>query len=410
MNRKNSNHQGLIIKIIFFLAYASSAAWMTYFYVFLKEDPGLSGFEIGIIAGFQQFNNIFVLPVWGIWADRYGRKRMLLFSLGGVVLLLPGFLFLQGVAVISLLVILLTLFYNPLMPLVDTISLDYEEQTKGKATYGEIRMWGSIGWGVSSFLTGLWINSSELSLIFPLSTMLFFLTFLLILGSYKPLKSHKNISKLKRGVIWELLAEKRVLLSFLSILFVYSVFSAPLYLLINVYYNEIGASTSILGLAFMVQGASELPFFFFGKKIVRKFGAWNVFMFTLFVSALRMLAYGINNSPMIAVGLGLLNGVSIGLFFVSVTAFVHSLVPKNLRSTGQSLIYTFYAVGVALGNIFSGVLYDILSMKVAMIINGLVIILLFIGILIFGVDNLKQNQQESLLSADHKISQKTDKN
>ena len=55
--------QAIIIKLLFFLSYAAAAAWLSYFFVYLKDGVGLTGFEIGIIAGLQQFNNIFVLPV-----------------------------------------------------------------------------------------------------------------------------------------------------------------------------------------------------------------------------------------------------------------------------------------------------------------------------------------------------------
>ncbi len=379
---KADEHQVTIIKILFFLGYAAGAAWLTYFYVYLKDGAGLSGFEIGIIASLQQFNNIFVLPVWGILADRYGRKKMLIFSIGASILLLPLFIFLKGAAALTLFVILVTFAYNPIASLIDTIALDYEAQSRGKASYGEFRLWASLGWGASSMLTGIFISSDNLYLIFPIASGMFLITWILLVTIYKPLIVKDNLSNLRRGVIWDLLKSERVLLAFFLLVFFYSIFSAPIYLMINVYYLDIGASNNIIGLAFLIQGLCELPFFFYGKRIVDRFGAKNVFLFTMIATAIRMFLYGINHSPQVALAIGTIQGISIGLFFVSVVSIVHRIIPPNLRSTGQSLFYTFYAVGVAFGNIATGVLFDYFSMNTTMLLNAFGIIVLVLLVLL----------------------------
>ena len=383
MKKIPQKYQGLVIKALFFFTYASPSVWMTYFYVYLKEDAFLTGFEIGIIAGFQQFNNIFVLPVWGIWADRYGRKNVLIICLLATSLLIPVLMFLKGAAALTLVVILITLVFNPIAPLVDTIALDFEEMTKGKSSYGENRMWGSIGWGAAALITGFIINQYGLKIIFPISAALFFIGIIIVSGFYRPLDVSQNILKLKRGIIWETLSTENILLSFLLIVFVYSVLSAPTYIMINIYFNEIGASSKILGTAFLVQGISELPFFFYGKKLVNRFGAKKLFMAILILTGIRMFGYGLNSEPIVGVALGLFNGISFGLFLVTTTSFVHKIVPDFLRSTGQSLIYTFYAVGVAFGNIFSGLLMDYRSMRFAMLINASALLLLVLILLLF---------------------------
>ncbi|MCK9207905.1 MAG: MFS transporter, partial [Salinivirgaceae bacterium] len=125
---------------MFLFSYMAAAAWLSYFYVYLKEVPQLSIFEIGVIAGFQQFNNIFVVPAWGLLADKFGRKRMLLLSMGITTLLIPGFLLWDGFLGLTLFMIAVTLFYNPMVSLFDTVALDYEEQSKGETSYGEIRL------------------------------------------------------------------------------------------------------------------------------------------------------------------------------------------------------------------------------------------------------------------------------
>lgn len=375
-------NQESVIKLLFFLAYASAAAWLSYFYVYLKDGAGLTGIEIGIIAAFQQFNNIFVLPVWGILADKYSRKRVLLISLGITVLLLPFFMLLKGALALILFVVLVTLFYNPMASLLDTIALDYEEQTEGKVSYGELRLWGSVGWGASSFLTGFFINQSNLQLIFPVASALFLVTCIVLFAFFRPLKIKRNLEQMQKGFIWHVLRNERLLLLFLLLVLCFSIFSAPINLMINVYFMDIGASNKLLGMAFLVQGSSELVFFFFGKRLVDRYGATKIFLWAMLGTAIRMSFYGINASPAVAVAISAMHGISIGLFFVSAASFVHRIVPPAQRSTGQSLFYTFYSVGLAFGNLFTGALYDYFPMRVVMAVNAAGIFILIISLLL----------------------------
>jgi len=388
MYTSTDKKQGIIIRLLFLLTYAALASWLSYFYIYLKEVPQLNTFQIGIIAGFQQFNTVFVVPIWGLLSDKFGRKKMLLTSVGISILLIPGFLLWDGALGFTLFMILLTLFYNPIMSLLDTVALDYEEQSGGKTSFGQIRLFASLGWASSSLLTGMFIDKEHLSYIFIIAPLLLLFMWSVMLVFYRPLKVTKSLSSLKPVVIKHLLQAERKLLLFLLLIFLYSVFTAAVYLIINVYYHELGAPNSIIGLAFAVQAISELPFFFFGKKLIDRFGPSRIFLFTMTATAIRMLAYGFTSNPEVAVGIGVIHGISIGLFFVSIVAFVHAIVPAQLRSTGQSLIHTFYAGGVAIGNILTGLLDNFISVRTTMWINGTVVLILVAFVLLFARSSL----------------------
>ncbi|HPY83045.1 MAG TPA: MFS transporter, partial [Bacteroidales bacterium] len=81
-----------VIKILYFLMFAALAAWSTYFYVFLEDERGLTGVQIGLIAAVQQITNIVFLPLWGMISDRYGKRSVFLLLLGISVFLLYGFI------------------------------------------------------------------------------------------------------------------------------------------------------------------------------------------------------------------------------------------------------------------------------------------------------------------------------
>jgi oligosaccharide:H+ symporter len=365
-----------------FLCYAAFAAWLSYFYIYLKEVPHLTSVEIGTIAAFQQMNTIFVVPIWGMLADRFGRKRMVLFAVGLTLLIIPLFLVPNTFVWLLAVMILLTLVYNPITSLLDTIALDFEEQSGGMVNYGQIRLWASVGWAVSSLITGYLINSDRLSYIFFIASSILVIAWLIIRLIYKPLIVKRNLAALKLKVIGDLLKAEHSLRWFFLLVFVYSVAAAPIFLIINMYYHEIGAPNKLIGTAFAVQAFSEIPFFFYGKKLVNRFGARRIFLFTMLATGIRMLAYGFTSVPHIAIFIGVIHGISIGLFFVSMVAFVHNIVPAELRSTGQSLIYTFYAGGVCVGNFLTGFFDKFFSMRSMMILNAIIIFVLIAIVLI----------------------------
>lgn len=381
--------KGIVIKLIFFVSFAGFSSWLSYFNVYLKEVPHLSSFEIGAIAAIQQISTIVVAPLWGMLADRFGRRNVMAVAL----LLSSAFLYLflidtQFVYYV-LFILIVTSVFNTLPSLLDSIGLDFQEES-GKVSFGEIRLWGSLGWALSSVATGYIINAGGIGIIFPLASGILVLAALLTIFIYKPLKTQSGLKSLKLNQISALLKEEGELLRFFLFILLFALLAAPTSLFINMYYNEIGSSSSQIGLAYAAQAMSELPFFFYGKRILQRFGTQKVFVASVLFTASRLFLYGINSSPWLAIAIGSTQGLGLALFIVSVTEYVHSIVPAQFRSTGQSLFYTFYSAGICLGNLLAGWLKDEISLQKTMLLNSL--LLLILSLLYIGLQK-RRNQR-----------------
>lgn len=375
MNNCNKNDI-LVLKLLYFLHYAGFAAWTTYFYVYLKQDGGLSGFQIGILASIQQFTTMLFLPAWGIVADKKGKKLIFLISLALSIVMLQGFMASGSFFMYLLFVILMYVACSPLTSLLDSVAIEMSEQHGGQISYGELRLWASIGWALSSAVTGFVVKSGSMSVIFPIATVLLATTWFISFFFQKPSPPQVHHENISMKSVFELLArEKRLFAFFILILFFY-VFNAPIMLFINLYYNEIGANNYHIGLAIAVQAVCELPFFFWGQKLVEMYGAKRLIFFTMIVAAIRMFLYGMISNPWFAVAVGASHGVTLGLFMVATIAFAHKLIPAHLRTTGQSLIYMFLGLGTCIGNFMVGYMKDTISIKSAMIIDAALILLL----------------------------------
>jgi oligosaccharide:H+ symporter len=383
-------YQEIIIKIIFFLSYASFSAWLSYYNLFLKKYIGFSDSQVGIISGIQQINILLVLPLWGILADKFGRRRMLLIALFITLCLFYGFLFQKLYFSFVIFTFAITLFYSPLTSLLDTIALDFKEQTN-RSSYGNTRLWGSFGWAISSLVLGNFLTIKNMYLIFPIASMLMLGAWLFTFFVYKALAVKKNLAALKMTNFRLLLTRDPRLLIFLIIILLYGICSAPIQYYINMYYSEIGAGYKDVGYAYAVQAISELPFFYFGQVIVDRIGAKRLMIITMIVTMLRMFAYSLTSSPLLAIIIGSSHGICLALFMVAVVNYVHRFIPTQWKATGQSLIYAcYFGGGLALGNAWIGYLSQLISVKTTMAVeSGLTLILILATLSIFRLMKIK---------------------
>ena len=378
-------NQSIVVKICFFLTYASAASWLSFFNLFLKNHVGLTDGEIGIVIAIQQINTLILLPIWGIIADRFGRKNILLLTIILSVFMLYGFIFQNTFLAVIIFMYLFTLIYNPITSLYDSVVLEYIEQTK-KSSYGIFRVWASVGWALSSAATGIFINEGNSYWIFIIASNLLLINFLILKFMFKPPQAIKQIKSINIGQIKDVfLSDKRLYIMLIIMLF-YGIFSSPMHFFINIYYIEIGGGFHHVGYAYLVQALAEVPFFIYGKRIIDRFGARRIVVFTMIVTAIRLIAYGLNSCPYIAIAIGATHGISMGLFILAYIAFVHQFIPSHFRATGQSFVYSFYfGGGLAIGNILTGFLSDRFGMQTTMLIQGsLTFMLIIITLIILG--------------------------
>lgn len=395
------------IKLLYFLLYVGMAAWSTQFYAFLERDRALTGTQIGLIAAVQQINNLIVLPIWGMIADRYGRRRIFLTLLAVAAVVVEGFLYTGSFWFYLVFILIFTTIYNPLAALVDTFALEKASQSVVNSSYGAMRLWASLGWSVSSIATGFLIRHANLSfgIIFPVTTCFLVISWIVTFTSISKKHELRTTKSPSIRTLIELVTSNRKLFLFFCFCMVYYIFNAPIQSIINIYYSEICTSFYqniseeelnasigfIVGIAFAVQSLFELPFMFFASKIVTRFGTRNVIFFTMFVAVVRMIAYGFSNNPWFSICVGALHGITLGLFWAAAIGYVHGLVPKGQNSTGQMVFNTFLAIGTCLGNLLAGFMKDTISLQNGMRINAmLILILLIVGFVFIKVQNRSQ--------------------
>lgn len=354
------------LRLFYFLVFSALASWLAFFNVHL-ENLGFSGFQIGLANSIFISASIIVVPLGGMLSDRFGSFRVLL-----VLTLCSGMLiFLIGSSTTYLSIVLLMLamsaFNSPINVVVDGITLGLIK-TNPKYSYGQLRLWGSTGFGVGAIVAG-YVAASNSSRVFTMAAILLGLVSLINLLTLppKPVTGRGLVNFRSFGVFFS----NRNLLSFFILIFFFGATISPLHHFINLYYTSIGASGQQIGFAFAVQAFFEIPFFLFGVRYLRRKGPERIIMLAMAISVLRMVLYGLTSNPHVAIGVGVLHGFTISFFLIGVVDYVQRQTPSHLRATGQSLIMTFhFGAGLTAGNIWIGYLKDLVGMQQVMLIQA----------------------------------------
>ncbi len=151
------------MRAAYFFQYAGIGAYSPYLTLYYR-NLGLSGPDIGILAAIQPLATAVLAPLWGLVADRWGVHRMVLRigvigSAAVALLLLGASSFWQFLPLIAM----LAFFVSPSSSLLDSYGVTISER-RGIG-FGAIRIWGSIGYIVATWLGGWFMGGIDQSLV-----------------------------------------------------------------------------------------------------------------------------------------------------------------------------------------------------------------------------------------------------
>src|SRR5690606_36278614 len=117
---------------------------------------------------------------------------------------------------------------NPIGAIFDTFAITKAREKTVKTTYGEMRLWASIGWAFASLSTGYFVEkTASLSIIFIIASVLLAITWIIsFLYLNKKREVLSNQSPSLKTIKTMLFENKNLLLLFLLIM-VYYILNSP---------------------------------------------------------------------------------------------------------------------------------------------------------------------------------------
>jgi PPP family 3-phenylpropionic acid transporter len=241
---------------LYFLYYAAAATLLPFLAIYY-QDLGLTGTQIGVLASLPPLLSLVSAPVWGVVSDTFKQRKLsLLIAISGAILLALALSAVRAFAVLIPAVILFSFFAAPIMPLVDTTTMNLLGSQKEH--YGQLRLWGAIGWGVAAPIVGWLIERDRAAWSFWAYAALMALGLLIALRVPETGQAGASAQTTLRFS----LASPRWLL-FLIIAFAGGISLSMISNFLFLFLRKLGADEFSLGLTLTVATLSELPVLFF---------------------------------------------------------------------------------------------------------------------------------------------------
>lgn len=237
--------------------------------------------------------------------------------------------------------------------------------------YGYQRLWGSLGWGIISAMTGVLIDASSDGTSQKNYTAAFYMgAAFLILDFFVSIRikySHKKVSTNIFRDVSMLLLNIRVVV-FIVWCVVVGMCTGLMwqfqFWLIEDLASEQGCSgtTYIKTLEGLIQGTQtilgEAPFFFLSGKIIQKISHVHSMSLVLFAIGIRFILYSVISNPWYFLPVEVSNGLTFGLFFACMASYASIIAPSGTEATMQGMVGAlFEGVGVSSGSALAGFLY-----------------------------------------------------
>lgn len=354
--------------IVFFVVYYIAIGALFPFLSLYLSEKGFDSFQVGIIFGLTPFVSLLAQPIWGMVADALSIRRRLLTAalvLGALASLsLPPA---QSFAAVTVSMLVITLFRTPVLPIANAITL--EALTPHRERFPQIRAWGSASFALTSLLVGWWVIDRYLAGIVVVFGIALAVSALVSQGL--PSSRAPIVARWWEG--WNMARRNRPFLVFLLALVLLQ-FTHPLaaaYL--PLYLKELGAPGWVIGSAWGIAAAIEVPLMALTPRLIRRYGAKRILVIFTSAVPLRWGLYQIITVPILLLPFQVLHAMAAAAYYAAAITYVDSLVPPRWRATGQG----FYGalsdgLGMGLGSIFFGWIYQSWGISQAFALGALV--------------------------------------
>ncbi|GAE30905.1 MFS transporter [Alkalihalobacillus hemicellulosilyticus] len=323
------------------------------------QAEGLSSSQVGLLMAIGPLATIIAQPFWGYMSDKYKSiKRMLLVAIVGVIVSAMMFLFIDSFLGFMVLMFVLFLFISPTTALGD--SLAQQTAYSQRISFGRIRMWGSLGFGITSLLTGYLLSIVGVeNIMYPMLTMAI-VSFFFALNIQDAPQTNKPVTVIDAFK----LSMNPALLFFLGCVLFISVTHRANDTYLGLYIVELGGPEAMIGWAWFIGVSTEAIVFATSAYWFRKWSPLTFVIIAGFIYVCRWFMLSLLSEPWILLPLQALHGVTFGLLYLTAFQFVNFLIPKHLQATGHVLFITIvFGLSGIIGSLLGGYLIDITSMN-----------------------------------------------
>jgi PPP family 3-phenylpropionic acid transporter len=343
-----STHKRLSLH--YFLYFSVLGALLPYLGLYL-QSLNFNPIEIGQLLAALLLTKIVAPNVWGWLADRNGKTIHWVRVATGLTLLTSmGLVVFESYWGLMLTILVFSFFWHASLP-------QFESYTFGclgdeKHRYGDIRLWGSIGFIAAVVLIGWQIEVFSVSV---LPWDLVFLLALVWLSAYlvKEGKRHHE-NELSLGFL-EILKRPEVI-SLLMVSFLVQLSHGVYYGFFTIQLSDLGYDKTTIASLWALGVVAEVAVFFWMRKIFSRYTVRFLILLSVFLTLVRWLMTGtLDDSLSWMVVAQLLHAASFGLFHAAAIHLIDDYFTGKHHGKGQAIYAaSSHGLGGALGMLMAG--------------------------------------------------------
>lgn len=317
---------------------------------------GLSPTEAGLVVALMAGVGLVALPLWGLVADHaLGtvtalRISCVLAAAASLALLVSG-RFVTGIVVCAA---VLAAAGAPGEAFGNTLAIG-TLRTEASRSYGNVRLWSSIGFAVAVAVSAVVLKQTSLALIliaYPAAMAVQLASTAGHRWPVAPAGPRFRLSDLRLPKRSRLLALHGGALAF-GVAMGASGTASPLRLL------SLGGGVTAVGAAAVLGALVEIPVMRMSGVLWHRLGAGRVFLLGGVAFAAPMACFAAFSNPVLLVGVSVLTGTGYALMYVGLVTAASSKLPETRQATGQALLQaTVMGLGPLIGSSLGGFAYE----------------------------------------------------
>lgn len=341
----DARRMSLAVAGYYFFSLAGLAIASPYLPLYWK-GLGYSGASLGALLTAMGLGPLLAQGPLGYLSDRRGQRRGMVFAamaISGVVMVIyPTF---HSLAPLLVATLLSSALYRSSDALVQAMVGDWAAGASMAATFGRLRVAGSVGWVLSLLVSARFSVVTDMDplpyarwaapMFLVIGAMYFMAAFVVLLARPAPPRERLRLGPL--AAVKAVARAPRVGRFLLAFLLFWTAMQA-IGSFLSLFMEELGASRPQISSAFIVSAAAETPFIFLAGRLAEQWGDRRLVGIAFAFMPVRMLVYALAPSlPWVYVG-QLMHSVTYGLVLVGAVTYMNHNLPPNLRASGQSAL------------------------------------------------------------------------
>lgn len=338
-----------------YFAYFSVVGAMSPFWGVYLEHLGYEAKTIGFICAVPMITRILAPNIWGWIADKTGKLLtvIILGSLGAWLGFL-GVLFKQTFWWIVGFIFLFSFFWNAIIAQFEVITLRFLKDEPNR--YGQIRLWGSIGFIVTVTALGFVLDYFPITI---LPWCVFAFLGCIVVACISLPRPPKAVVHQTSESFYKTLKKPHVI-TFMAVVFIMQCSLGMYHAFYSLYLEKFGYSRSMIGILWSIGALAEVALFIYLPKLLHRFSLFALLNSVLIITLVRWVVIdSVPESLIFLIIAQLGHAFTFGLCHGLAVSFIRTHFSDGAQSQGQAFYSAFGFGGAsAVGSILAGYIFD----------------------------------------------------